>query len=120
MNLLKKYLISIGISFLALIFGILIITIFDYFEVLKEPTLNILKYMLYFISFLIGGFYLGRKTAKKGYQNGIILGIIVSSICFFLSLILKMFSLSFLLLAIIIIIFSMLGAMFGINKKNIE
>ncbi len=117
MESLKKYLIALGFTLGAIVIFTLIISILNYFELLSDSVINILKLVITAISPLIGGFYIGKNAPRKGYQSGIKFGLIFALLCFILALIFRMLSWQFMLFAILIIVFSMLGSMFGINRK---
>lgn len=119
-----KYLKKLGFSFIYIISSILIltfiITIFNYFNIINNKTISIFKILIPIISLFIGGYYIGKKSNKKGYLEGLKLGIIFSLfiIIFNFLVLSNSFKLKYLLFYIIIIISSILGSMIGINKKS--
>lgn len=119
-----KYLKNISISILYIITSILILTfittLFSYFNIIGEKTVSIFKIIVPIISLFIGGFYIGKRSIKKGWFEGLKLGlifIILLIIFEFLAL-----DISFkgrnILYYIIIIISSMFGSMIGIGMKK--
>lgn len=119
-----KYLKNISISILYIIISILILTfittLFSYFNIIGEKTVSIFKIIVPIISLFIGGFYIGKRSTKKGWFEGLKLGlifIILLIIFEFLAL-----DISFegrnILYYIIIIISSMFGSMIGISMKK--
>ena len=106
----KKYLIAIGYILISFIILTFIVTLLNYFVVVP------------IISMLLGSIYLGLKSDKKGYLEGIKLVIIMSFIFFIFSFLGldKNLSFSRLIYYIIIIITSMLGGMIGISKKSLD
>ena len=79
-----KYLKKLGISLLYIIFSILIltfiITMFSYFNLINDKITSIIKIFIPIISFIMGGFYIGKNSSKKGFLEGIKLGLIFSCI----------------------------------------
>lgn len=120
MNYLKK----LGISFIYIISTILIITfaitVLNYFNIIADNMISIFKILVPIISLFIGGFYIGKKSNKNGYFEGIKLGVFFSLflIIFNFLAIDNSFKLKYLLFYLIIIISSMLGSMVGINKRK--
>lgn len=119
-----KYLKNVSISILYIIISILILTfittLFSYFNIIGEKTVSIFKIIVPIISLFIGGFYIGKRSTKKGWFEGLKLGlifIILLIIFEFLAL-----DISFkgrnILYYIIIIISSMFGSMIGISMKK--
>lgn len=118
----KNYLIAIGYILISFILLVFIVNLFNYFDVLSGMPLKIIKMIIPVIAMLIGSIYLGKKSIKKGYLEGIKLGIIVVFLFFIFSFLGLDKSLSFsrIIYYIIIIITTMLGSMIGINKKSVE
>ncbi|MEG0026535.1 MAG: TIGR04086 family membrane protein, partial [Bacilli bacterium] len=75
-----KYLKNIGISFFYIIIILLIltfiITILNYFNLINSHIMAILQIITLIISLFIGGVIIGKKSAKKGWLEGLYLGII--------------------------------------------
>ena len=75
MNYLKK----LGISFLYIISSILVLTfittLFSYFNVISDKTTSLIKIIIPIVSMLIGGFYVGKNSLKKGFLEGLKLGL---------------------------------------------
>ena len=118
MESLKKYLISTGFTLGAIVIFTLIISVLNYFELLNDSVINILKIVITAISPLIGGVYIGTHSTRNGYQSGIKFGIVFALLCFILALIFKMLSWGFIVLGVIVIAFSMIGSMIGINNRK--
>ncbi len=118
----KKYLIAIGYILISFIILTFIVTLLNYFDVATNNTLKLIKIVGPIISMLLGRIYLGLKSDKKGYLEGIKLGIIMSFIFFIFSFLGldKNLSFSRMIYYIIIIITSMLGGMIGISKKSLD
>lgn len=119
-----KHLKKLGYSFIYILGMILILTlittIFNYFDVISDNTMSIFKIIIIVISFIIGGFIIGKKSNKSGYIEGLKSGIIGSILLIIFNFLAfnNTFKLKHLLFYLIIIISSTLGSMIGINKKN--
>ena len=119
-----KYLKKIGMSFTYIISSILILTfittLFSYFNILNDKVTSIIKIIIPIISMLIGGFYIGKNSLKKGFLEGLKLSSIFSIflIIFNYLALNNSFKFKYLLFYIILIISCILGSMIGINKKK--
>ena len=119
-----KYLKKLGFSFLYIIGSILILTfittILSYFNILNDKVTSIVKIIIPIISMLIGGFYIGKNSLKKGFLEGIKLGLIFSIILIIFNYLAlgNSFKFKYMLFYIILIISSILGSMIGINRKK--
>lgn len=117
-----KYIINIGKSILSicLCFTLLslILTSFNYFNILNNQVITIIKIIIPFSSMAIGGFLIGKLSEKNGWIQGLLLGISISIIIFILNLIFKDFEFKNFIYYIILIISSIFGSIIGINKKD--
>ncbi len=118
MTNIKKYILSMFYTLSTIILLHLINTIIYYFNLLSPTTYNIIKIFLLLLSFFINSFFLGRKTLKKGYLEGIKLSLPILIIFLLITLLTKSFKLKVLLLYFIIIITSSFGSMLGISTKK--
>ncbi len=97
----------------------LIITILNYFSILNLNILNYLFYVIPFISFVIGGYTLGKKSLNKGWLVGLKFGFLSILSLIIVNLILfQEFILANIFNFIIILISSIIGSILGINKKT--
>lgn len=116
-----KYLKSLLYILVGLLISGLIITIFNYFNILPNA-LNYFKLILIVLSFFIGGSYIGRKTQNKGYLEGIKIAVVSIGILFLLSY--AGFgnkpNLSLLIYYLIIFLSCIFGSIIGINKSKKE
>ncbi len=75
-----NYIKNIGISLLYIIGVILVstllITVFNYFNIISGSSLSISKILICIISLFIGGFIIGRRSSKKGWLEGLKLSLI--------------------------------------------
>jgi len=119
MNYLKKVGIAllyiIGIIFVAT----MLMTIFNYFNIITGTALTISKILICVISLFVGGFVIGRRSSKKGWLEGLKLSLI-----FLIVLVLFNYlglgnkpELKNLVYYLIIIISCIFGSIIGINKK---
>lgn len=119
-----KYLKNLGISLLYIIGTILVLTftisIFSYFNIINDKIVSIFKIIIPIISLLIGGFYMGKRSIKKGFLEGIKLGVIFSLMLIIFNFLAfgNSFKFKYLLFYLILIISSVLGSMIGINRKR--
>ena len=67
MNYLKSFIWSLGI-FLS---SIIILTIFNYFNILNGTILKVLELFIPLISIFIGSYKLGKTSNQKGYIEGL-------------------------------------------------
>jgi len=121
-----KYIKNIGISTLYIIASLLIftfiMTFFSYFNIIGDKFVSFLKIMIPITSLFIGGMYIGRRSNKKGWFEGLKLSlifIILLIIFEFLALNIS-FEAKNILYYIIIAISSILGSMVGISIKKTD
>lgn len=119
MDNVKNYLIAIGYFLLVVAVFAIILTIFNYYDIVTNKLFKVVKVLIPSLALFIGGYKVGNNANKKGYIEGIKLSLIVIALLFMFSYLgfNASFSISLILYYIILIISSMLGAMIGINKK---
>ena len=115
-----RYLKSLGLFIGSFLIFNIIITVLNYFELLNINIAKIIKIVIIIISLLSSGIYLGLKSSKKGYLEGLKLGGIIIVILTILTLILKpiTFNKFTWLYYLIILGLEVLGSTIGINKKK--
>lgn len=119
-----KYIKNLGLSFIYIIVSMLlitfIITFLNYFNIISDNIISIFKILIPIISLFIGGVYIGKKSNKKGYLEGIKLGLFFSIFLIIFNFLAfdDSFKLKYLLFYLIIIISGMFGSMIGINKSK--
>lgn len=119
MENLKKFLIGIGIILGGIIVFSFLISLLKYFEIISNNLFKWLKLIIPIISFLGGGFYIGKYSANKGYLEGIKLGTIFAFLMLVFGILgFSNFKWTLILYYFILILSSMLGAMLGINRKK--
>jgi len=119
MNLVK-YFKSLIYIFIPLLVLTIIISILDYFNIIGDGISNYIKLFIAALSMLTGGIYIGSKTDKKGWLEGLKIGLgiiillfIVGYLAFDQGMTIKTVIYYFILLAS-----SMLGSMIGISRKK--
>lgn len=117
MNSIKKYMLALGYTLGLIIVFTLIISIFNYFDLINDTVFNIIKLIIPIISAMVGGFLIGKQAERNGYQSGIKFGLVMAGFSLFISLICNKLSFNILIFLTIIVISSMFGSMIGINKK---
>lgn len=109
-----NYLKSLIYSFSSLLLINLIITLLNYINIININIVNIFSYITPFISFFIGGLFLGSKSNQKGWLEGIKLGIIEILFILIINILFNKYNF---ILYFIILISSILGSILGINMK---
>ena len=107
MNYLKSLLWCLGI----LIISSIIITIFNYFNVINGIVLKIIFLIIPIISIFIGSYRLGYIEGIKYGLIWVILFVIICLIC-------KVFDWTSIIYYFILLFISILGSILGINKKK--
>ena len=113
-----KYMKSLLYIFISLLIFNIILSIIYYFS--NITNLNIIKLITTSISFFIGGLYIGNKSNKKGYLEGIKIGLIAIILLFIISYLAldKSITINKLIYYLIILSSTILGSIFGINKRK--
>ncbi|MBP3461508.1 MAG: TIGR04086 family membrane protein [Bacilli bacterium] len=121
-----NYIKNVSFSILYIIGFILILTfiltLFSYFNIFSDKLVSIFKILIPIISLFIGGYYLGKRSNKKGWLEGLKLGFIflVLLIIFeFLALDID-FKIKNIIYYLIIISSTSFGSIIGINKNIVE
>lgn len=121
-----KYAKNLGFSLLfiigSLLILILLLTFFNYFNLFSNGLVSTFKIIIPIISLFAGGFFIGKKSSKKGWLEGLKLSLIFTIILILFNLLGlgNKLELKNILYYLIIIISCMFGGMLGINKNNSE
>ncbi len=116
MNYLKKLGKALGITFLIIIIGLLLITLYSYIS--EGIIFKVLKILIPIIATLIGGIIIGKNSTQKGLIEGLKFGIAFILIIILLNIILKNnIQLKQFIYYIVILFISSIGSILGINKK---
>ena len=113
-NYLKSSIWTISI----LLISSIIVTIFNYFNIISGIPLKILFLLIPLISIFIGSYRLGKLSNEKGYIEGIKYGLIWVILFVIICLICKVFDWTSIIYYFILLFISILGSILGINKKK--
>lgn len=111
---LKSMIYTLGIILICTV----ILTIFNYFNILNGITLKIIMLTIPLVAVFIGSFKIGRVSNTKGYIEGIKYSIIWILLFLTLNLITKNFALTSIIYYFIMILMSSFAGILGINKKK--
>lgn len=114
----KKMLTLIGLFWLIILSGTFILTLLNYFNLIPNKILSILKLLLPLISIFIISYKLGKQSKKNGYLEGLKIGFIIVILFIILVLLLDKFMLKSCVYYLILILSSIMGSMVGINKRK--
>lgn len=114
MNYLKSFIWSLGI-FLS---SIIILTIFNYFNILNGTILKVLELFIPLISIFIGSYKLGKTSNQKGYIVGLKYSGIWVIIFLIFNIITKNITLIGILYLILMILIGVFASILGINKRR--
>lgn len=96
-----------------------LLTILNYFNFINSGLLSIFQIIIIVISFIVGGFIIGKNSNENGWLEGFKIGIINIIILTIINLIfIKTFSFKVLIYDFILITCTTLGGMIGITKKT--
>lgn len=113
-----NYLKSMLYSLLSILISTILITIFNYFNILTRLPLKIIMLLIPIVSIFIGSYKIGKISNKKGYIEGLKYGLIWIIIILTINLISKNFTLISIIYYIILLLTSTLAGVIGINKKK--
>ena len=113
----KKYVKLISLFFMILLLYIMLISVFLYFEIFSYNTVFIINYLFFLIIFFLLGFKISKLEERKGYLNGFLIGSSIVIIFTILSLFFSSLNLGSLVYYLSLIVSSMIGGIFGVNKK---
>ena len=114
----NKILNSLLTFFIIIITGTLVITIFNYFNILSSNIISIMRLILPVIAIFISSYKLGKVSDKKGYLEGLKFGGIVILIFTILVILLDKLELRSLIYYLILLLTSVMSSMIGINRKK--
>lgn len=96
----------------------IIITIFNYFNLLSGITLKIIRLLIPIIGVFIGSFKIGKVSSKKGYIEGIKYGIIWIILMLIINLITKNFTITSIIYYTLLLLISLFAGVLGINRRK--
>lgn len=113
-----NYLKSLAITSSIILISSILLTIFNYFNILNGTTLRIIEILIPIIAIFIGSFFIGKASSKKGYIEGIKYSIIWIVILLIINLLAKDIKLNDIIYFLLIILTSTSASMLGINRKK--
>lgn len=111
---------ALGFSVLSLLILTFIVTFLNYIGLFGLSIVKAFSYITPFMSFLIGGILLGKRSSNKGWLEGLKFGIISIALLFIFNFLAfsQGYTINNLVLYFIVLIGSILGSMLGINMKK--
>lgn len=106
--------------FIMLLSGTLVLTLINYFDIMGNKLVAVMRFIIPMIAMLISSYRLGKMSDKKGYLEGLKLGGIIILIFMVLVILLDKFSFKSLLYYGILLLTAVMGSMIGINRKKLE
>lgn len=119
MNILK-YLKALLYILVPIIIANIIITVLYYFNLIGNNVNNYLKLFIIAFSMLTGGIYIGTKSNKNGWLEGLKIGSVIVILFFLISYLGfdQKLEIKNIIYYLILLISSTLGSMLGINKRK--
>jgi len=119
MKYLKLILKSILYGLGSIILLTFLFTMLNYFNIINNNILNIMKIIIPLFSLALSGFIIGKNSLKNGWLEGLKLGIIIIILIFIINLIfIHDINSRNIVFYLLLLLSSILGSMFGINKKK--
>lgn len=119
MNNVKKLIKPVAILVASSVLYLIILTVLHYFGVMKLASIGSVNFVVMAIVTFIAGIFLGKKTSKKGYLEGLKLGSIVVISMFLVNVIFyRHIDLYVFLYYLVLITSPTIGSMIGINLKH--
>ena len=115
----KKILNSCLWFFIIMLVGTLIITILNYFSIMNNKTITIMKFIIPMISMIFSSYRLGKSSDKKGYLEGLKFGGIIIFIFIILVILLDKLEIRSMIYYGIMLLTSIISSMIGINRKKL-
>ncbi len=114
---LKKYGFGLLYSLITILVCSLLINCFYYFDKINPTMYRSLTLIVPLLALMIAGFFVGRRSSKKGWLEGIKVGAIIVVFFFIFSFLAfnQGLSLKQLLFDVILMVSSIFGSMLGIN-----
>ena len=95
-----------------------IITIFNYFNIINGIVLKVIMLLIPIIGIFVGSFNIGKASGKKGYIEGLKYGLIWIVLLIIINLITKEFTYLSIIYYTLLLLISMGGSILGINRKK--
>lgn len=113
-----NYLKSMVYTLSIILIGTIILTIFNYFNILNGIPLKVIMLFIPIIGLFVGSFKIGKSSNKKGYIEGLKYSAIWIVLLIFINLITKNFTVLSIIYYIILLLVSVFASILGINKKK--
>lgn len=115
----KKYIKFSLINILSIIISIFVLTIINYFELLNNNIIDIIKTIIVLVNIFINSYFIGKNSKNKGYLEGIKFGsIFIILILLYNLLFINLFTFKILIYYILILFTSSIASTIGINSKT--
>lgn len=119
MSKMKLYLKGIAYFYIILVCYLILITTFNYFNIISYKVLSIISFVFMILLFMYVGFFIASRSNKKGYINGLIIGGFNIILFLFLAVLVgENPKLTIGIYFLILLLSSTIGGMFGINYQN--
>ena len=96
----------------------MLLTVFYYFDFISTNTYKYLKLITLLITLVINSMFLGKKSLKNGYIDGIKLGLMLIIFCTLVSIVNKCISIKLIIYSLIILLTTTFGSILGINLNK--
>lgn len=113
-----NYLKSMVYTLSIILVGTIILTIFNYFNILSGIPHKVIMLFIPIIGLFVGSFKIGKSSNKKGYVEGLKYSAIWIILLIFINLITKNFTVLSIIYYIILLLVSIFASILGINKKK--
>lgn len=104
---------------LSMLVYLIVISTLGHFSLFSYKVVSIISYVFIVILFFITGFKLGNRSISKGYLSGLIMGLSNVLLMVLLGIIFRSIpSITSIIYYSTLILSSVIGGMFGINRKG--
>ena len=118
--MLKKMFNCLSLFFIIIFIGTLIITTLNYFSIINNKTISVIKFLIPIIATIISSYRLGKLSEKKGYLEGIKFGGIIVLIFVLLVISLDKLEIKNIIYYGILLLTSIISSTIGINRKKLR
>ena len=116
----KKYITFFCFTWLSILLACLFWTFLYYYDFVSDKIFAFSLLSSILISIFENSFFLGKKSSKKGYLEGIKFGLLLIIPFVLYSFILKKFYYRLFLYYFLILLTAVFGSIMGINKKRLK
>ena len=104
---------------LSMLVYLIVISALGHFSLFSYKVVSVISYVFMVILFFITGFKLGNRSISKGYLNGLIMGLSNVLLMVLLGIIFRSIpGITSIIYYSTLILSSVIGGMFGINRKG--